>query len=58
MLALMVVMRGIIGGGGTFVIYSVCSMGIGIVMSVVTYFYDGKEYKYYEDDDLSEALYF
>lgn len=45
MLVLMVVMRGILGGGGTFVIYSVCSMGIGIVMSVVTYFYDGKEYK-------------
>ena len=44
MLALMVVMRGILGGGGTFVIYSVCSMGIGIVMSVVTYFYDGKEH--------------
>lgn len=45
MLALMVVMRGIIGGGGTFVIYSVCSMGIGIIMSVVTYLYDGKEHK-------------
>lgn len=45
MLVLMVVMRGIIGGGGTFVIYSVCSMGIGVIMSIVTYFYDGKEYK-------------
>ena len=45
MLALMVVMRGILGGGGTFVIYSVCSMGIGIIMSVVTYIYDGKDYK-------------
>lgn len=45
MLALMVVMRGVLGGGGAFVIYSVCSMGIGVVMSVVTYFYDGKEYK-------------
>ena len=45
MLALMVVMRGILGGGGTFVIYSVCSIGIGIVMSVVTFFYDGKEHK-------------
>lgn len=45
MLALMIVMRGILGGGGTFVIYSVCSMGIGIVMSVVTYFYDEKEHK-------------
>ena len=45
MLILMVVMRGILGGGGTFVIYSVCSMGIGIVMSIVTYFYDGNEHK-------------
>lgn len=45
MLILMVVMRGIMGSGGTFVLYSVCSMGVGIVMSVVTYIYDGKEYK-------------
>lgn len=45
MLVLMVVMRGILGGGGSFVIYSAFSMGIGIVMSVVTYFYDGKEHK-------------
>lgn len=45
MLVLMVVMRGILGGGGTFVIYSVCSMGIGIIMSIVTYLYDEKEYK-------------
>lgn len=53
MLGLMVVLRGIIGGDGTFVIYSVCSMGIGIVMSIVTYFYDGKEYI---SDDAPEAL--
>lgn len=45
MLALMVVLRGIMGSGGTFVIYSVCSMGIGIVMSIVTYIMEGKEYK-------------
>lgn len=45
MLILMVVMRGILGGGGSFVIYSVCSMSVGIIMSVVTYIYDGKEYK-------------
>ena len=45
MLVLMIVMRGIMGGGGTFVIYSVCSMGIGIVMSVVTYFYVGQAFK-------------
>lgn len=45
MLALTVVLRGIIGGGGTFVIYSVCSMSIGIIMSVVTFLNDKKEYK-------------
>ena len=45
MLALTVVLRGIIGGGGTFVIYSICSMSIGIIMSVVTFFNDKKEYK-------------
>ena len=45
MLILMVVMRGILGGGSTFVIYSVCSMAIGIIMSVVTYISDGREYR-------------
>ncbi len=45
MLVLMVVLRGIMGSGGTFVIYSVCSMGIGIIMSIVTYIMEGKEYK-------------
>lgn len=45
MLVLMVVLRGMMGGGGMFVVYSVCSMGIGIVMSVVTYRVDGKEHK-------------
>ena len=45
MLVLMVILRGIMGSGGTFVIYSVCSMGIGIVMSVVTYIMEGKDYK-------------
>lgn len=33
------------GGGGLFVVYSVCSMSIGIVMSVVTYKVDGKEHR-------------
>ena len=45
MLVLMVVLRGMMGGGGMFVIYSVCSMGIGIVMSVITYRVDGKDHK-------------
>ena len=45
MLAMTVVLRGIIGGGGTFVIYSAVSMGIGIIMSVVSFFQEKKEYK-------------
>lgn len=44
MLAMTIVLRGIIGGGGTFVIYSAVSMSLGIIMSVVTYFQDSKIY--------------
>ena len=52
MLALMVILRGFMGGGGggTFIIYSACSMSIGIVMSVVAFIMDGKQYK----DDIAE----
>lgn len=45
MLVLTVIMRSSMGGGGTFIIYSACSMGIGIAMSIVTYVMDGKEYE-------------
>lgn len=45
MLAMVIVLRGIMGNGGTFVIYSVCSMGLGVIMSVVTFLEDGKAYK-------------
>ena len=45
MLAMTIVLRGIMGGGGTFVIYSAVSMGLGIVMSIVTYVREDKEYK-------------
>ncbi len=45
MLAMTIVLRGIIGGGGTFVIYSVVSMSLGVIMSVVTYIQDGKTHK-------------
>lgn len=45
MLAMTIVLRGVMGGGGTFVIYSAISMSIGIVMSVITYFQDNKAYK-------------
>lgn len=45
MLAMTVVLRGVMGGGGTFVIYSAISMGMGIVMSIVTYRNEDKQYK-------------
>lgn len=45
MLAMTILLRGVMGGGGTFVIYSVVSMGMGIIMSVVTYIQENKEYK-------------
>ncbi len=45
MLAMTIVLRGIIGGGGTFVIYSAVSMGIGAIMSVVSFIEDNKNYK-------------
>ena len=45
MLIMMVVIRGFMSNGGMFVIYSVCSMGIGVVMSVITYNLDKKDYR-------------
>ncbi len=45
MLALVIVLRGIIGGGGTFVIYSAVSMSLGIIMSIVSFFEEKKAYR-------------
>lgn len=45
MFAMTIVLRGIIGGGGTFVIYSAVSMGMGIVTSIITYVKDKKDLK-------------
>lgn len=45
MLAMTIVLRGIIGGGGTFVIYSSVSMSMGIITSIFTYFKDRKDVK-------------
>ncbi len=45
MLAMTIVLRGIIGGGGTFVIYSAVSMSMGVIMSIVTYIQDKKNYE-------------
>ena len=45
MLGMTIVLRGIIGNGGVFVIYSAVSMSLGAAMSIVAYIKDGKEYK-------------
>jgi len=45
MLSMTIILRGVIGGGGAFVIYSAVSMGIGIIMSVVAFIKEGKDYK-------------
>ena len=42
-LALTVILRGVIGGGGTFVIYSACTMLMGTAVSVVNYQRDKKK---------------
>lgn len=45
MLGLVIVLRGVIGGGGTFVIFSACSMGLGIITSIFNFFGSKKQYK-------------
>ena len=45
MFAMTIVLRGVVGGGGTFVIYSAVSMGIGIIMTVVSFVQDKRQYK-------------
>ena len=45
LLALTIVLRGFMGSGGTFVIYSAASMGITIMASVAGYIYKQKDYK-------------
>lgn len=45
MLGLTIILRGIMGSGGTFVIYSAVSMGLGVITSVITYFKDKKDRK-------------
>ena len=44
-MVMMVFLRGAMGGGGMFVIYSAAMMGMGIATSIVTYFMDGREYR-------------
>ncbi|MBP5494320.1 MAG: type VII secretion protein EssC [Lachnospiraceae bacterium] len=45
MLVLCVVFRGIMGNGGAFVIFSICSMGMGLVTSIINLVKGQKEYK-------------
>ena len=45
MFAMVIVLRGIMGSGGTFVIYSAVCMGMGIITSVITYFKEKKDYE-------------
>ncbi|MGL4655773.1 MAG: type VII secretion protein EssC [Sarcina sp.] len=49
-LMLTIVLRGIMGGGGTFVIFSVCTMTLGIIMSIVTAIVTKKDHKKYIKD--------
>lgn len=48
-LALTVVLRGVIGGGGTFVIYSACTMIMGTAVTIVNYRRDKKKKKEQEE---------
>lgn len=44
-LVLVVVLRGIIGGGGSFVIFSACSMALGMVTTIISFITGNKDYK-------------
>lgn len=37
MLLIIVLLRGVMGGGGVFILFSICSMSIGLVTSIVNY---------------------
>ena len=45
MLAMTIVLRGIIGGGGAFIIYSSVSMSVGIAMSIASFLKEKKDYE-------------
>ncbi len=45
MLGVIVVLRGVLGGGGAFILYSVASMSVGVFVSVINYFRDKKNNK-------------
>jgi type VII secretion protein essC len=45
MLGLTIVLRGVMGGGGSFVIFSVCSMSLGILTSIFNFVNGRREYR-------------
>jgi len=46
MFALVVVLRGVMSTtGGAFVLFSICSMGLGVVTSIISIFEKKKKYK-------------
>lgn len=55
MLAMTIILRGIISDGGTFVIYSAVSMGMGAIMTIVSFIQDKKTYK--KDTEERESSY-
>jgi S-DNA-T family DNA segregation ATPase FtsK/SpoIIIE len=55
MLGMTIILRGIFGGGGSFVIYSAVSMSMGIIVSIATHVQDKKAYK--EDCKRREEAY-
>jgi S-DNA-T family DNA segregation ATPase FtsK/SpoIIIE len=45
MIALTVVLRGVMGGGGSFIIFSVATMSLGVVMTTIGIITDRRKYK-------------
>lgn len=45
MLTMVILLRGVLGSGGTYVIFSVCSLSIGIITSVFSFFSNNRKYK-------------
>ena len=44
-LVLVVLLRGVMGGGGSFVIFSACTMALGAVTTVISFFTGKRDYK-------------
>ena len=53
---LVVLLRGVMGGGGSFVIFSACTMALGAITTLITYFSGKRDYKRKTQDRESEYL--